>query len=410
MADNTLYQLLGVARNASDGDIKKAYRRLAKEFHPDKNPEAGDKFKEISFAYEVLTDPQKRRIYDAQGIRGLQEGGGGGADMAGFGEDIFSHFFGGGLGGMFGMGGGRQRGPRRGEDTVYPLKVTLEDLYNGKTSKLQLSKSVVCASCGGTGGRMGTAPAPCRGCQGRGIKIHIRQIGPGMVQQKQTMCPDCHGEGELMSERDRCRTCAGQKTTSEVKILEVHVDKGMRDSQKITFRGEGNQKPGIEPGDVIVVLQQVPHEVFQRDGHDLHMTKKISLTESLCGFRIPIKHLDDRTVVIMSEPGTVLQPGARKGVRGEGFPIHRMPFEKGNLYLRFEVDFPANHWAPEPVYPQLEGLLPPRRAYQRPPGEHVEDVHLEDFDPSTQSRSGRAEAYDEDEEEHGGPGVQCAHQ
>ncbi|XP_043225194.1 dnaJ homolog subfamily A member 2-like isoform X2 [Amphibalanus amphitrite] len=388
----------------------KAYRKLAKEFHPDKNPEAGDKFKEISFAYEVLTDPQKRRIYDTQGLRGLQEGGGGGHDMSGFGEDIFSHFFGGGLDGMFAGMGGRHRGPRRGEDTVYPLKVTLEDLYNGKTSKLQLSKSVVCAACGGTGGRSGKAPEPCRGCHGRGIKLHTRQIGPGMVQHKQVMCSDCHGEGELMNERDRCRACHGQKTTSEVKILEVHVDKGMRDGQKISFRGEGNQKPGIEPGDVIVVLQQVPHEVFQREGHDLYMTKKISLTESLCGFQIPIKHLDDRTVVISSEPGTVLAPGTRRGVRGEGFPIHRSPFDKGNLYVRFDVDFPENQWAPESVYPKLEPLLPPRPAFTKPSGAHVEDVHLDDFDPSSQSRSSRAEAYDEDEEMHGGPGVQCAHQ
>ncbi|KAF0314213.1 DnaJ subfamily A member 2 [Amphibalanus amphitrite] len=143
---------------------------------------------------------------------------------------------------------------------------------------------------------------------------------------------------------------------------------------------------------------------------DLYMTKKISLTESLCGFQIPIKHLDDRTVVISSEPGTVLAPGTRRGVRGEGFPIHRSPFDKGNLYVRFDVDFPENQWAPESVYPKLEPLLPPRPAFTKPSGAHVEDVHLDDFDPSSQSRSSRAEAYDEDEEMHGGPGVQCAHQ
>ncbi|MCL4126930.1 UNVERIFIED_CONTAM: hypothetical protein GTU68_015419, partial [Idotea baltica] len=176
MADNKLYDLLNVSRGASDSDIRKQYRKLAKEYHPDKNPEAGDKFKEISFAYDILSDPRKREIYDRLGLKGLQEGGGDSSGGFGFGDDIFSSLFGGGgggmpfglFGGLGGMRGGR-RGPRKGESTVHKLKVTLEELYNGKTSKLQLSKNVICIECQGLGGRAG-ALQPCRTCNGRGIK------------------------------------------------------------------------------------------------------------------------------------------------------------------------------------------------------------------------------------------------
>ncbi|GFN92322.1 Dnaj subfamily a member, partial [Plakobranchus ocellatus] len=240
MADNRLYDVLGVNRNVNDADLKKAYRKLAKEFHPDKNPGAGEKFKEISFAYEVLSNPEKREIYDRQGLDGLKEGGAGGG---GFGngsmfEDLFGGFF--GFPGMGGMGGG-SRGRRRGEDTLHPLRVSLEDLYNGKTSKLQLSKTVVCKKCNGMGGKSG-ASQRCKKCNGRGVQVQLRQLGPGMVQQLQSICSDCHGEGEVIREKDRCQECKGKKVCNETKILEVHVDKGMRDGQKIPFRGEGDQQ------------------------------------------------------------------------------------------------------------------------------------------------------------------------
>ncbi|XP_042236166.1 dnaJ homolog subfamily A member 2-like [Homarus americanus] len=258
MADNKLYEALNVSRTASDTEIRRNYRKLAKEYHPDKNPAAGDKFKEISFAYEVLTDPQKREIYDRYGLKGLQEGDN---NFAGA-EDLFGHFFGGGgpFGGLFGgFGGGglrhaQRRGPRRGENTVHRLKVSLEDLYNGKVSKLQLSKNTICTACGGEGGPAG-ALQPCRTCSGRGVKVTITQLGPGMVQQMQSRCQDCDGEGEVINERDRCQVCMGRKVTPQTKLLEVHVDKGMKDEQRITFRGEGDQMPGVEPGDVIIVLQ-----------------------------------------------------------------------------------------------------------------------------------------------------------
>lgn len=199
---------------------------MAKEFHPDKNPEEGHRFKEISYAYEVLSDPKKRPIYDKYGLKGMQEGGmDGGYGPA---ENLLSHFFGGGLfdGGLFGgfgMGGMRRR--QRGEDTVHPLKVTLEDMYMGKTSKLQLSKNVICSTCSGKGSKSGVAMT-CHTCKGCGLKVSYRQLGPGMTQQMQSRCPDCQGEGEIIDEKDRCTSCSGKKVCNETKILEVHVDKG----------------------------------------------------------------------------------------------------------------------------------------------------------------------------------------
>ncbi|GFS47339.1 dnaJ homolog subfamily A member 2 [Trichonephila clavipes] len=405
MADTKLYDLLGVPRHASDTEIKKSYRKLAKEYHPDKNPTEGEKFKEISFAYEVLSDPKKREIYDRSGIKGIQGGGDGG--MAA--DDLFSHLFGGGLFGM-GMGGSRRR--KRGEDTVYPLKVTLEDLYNGKTSKLNLNKTVICKACDGLGGRAG-AVNRCASCQGRGIKVSYRQLGPGMVQHMQTACSDCNGEGEVWNERDKCKVCKGKKIVQETKRLEVHVDKGMVDGQKIYFRGDGNQQPGVEPGDVIILLQQLPHERFQRDGCDLYMTHSLALVEALCGFCLIIKHLDGRDLVVRQVPGDVIQPGCIKGVAHEGMPIYKHPFEKGNLYIKFSITFPENHFTDVANLRVLERLLPPRQIFEMPTGDNVEEADLHDYDPDAYRGAGssRSEAYDSDDEDRcRGPGVQCAHQ
>ena len=406
MADTKLYDLLGVSQNASDTEIKKAYRKLAKEYHPDRNPTEGEKFKEISFAYEVLSDPRKREIYDHQGIKGLQ----GGADPGMAADDLFSQLFGGGLFGM-GMGGSRRR--KRGEDTIYPLKVTLEDLYNGKTSKLNLNKTVICKACDGLGGKPGCINR-CTACHGRGTKVSYRQLGPGMVQHMQTACPDCGGEGEVLNERDRCKVCKGKKIVHETKRLEVHVDKGMQDGQKIFFRGDGNQQPGVEPGDVIIVLQQLHHEKFQREGADLYMPYRLNLTEALCGFCMVFKHLDGRDMLVRKPPGEVIEHGAVKGIVHEGMPIYKNPFERGNLYIKFNVTFPENHFADADALRTLEHLLPKRPTFEMPTGDNVEEVDLHDYDPDAQrgaSSSHRSEAYDsEDEDRYRGPGVQCAQQ
>ena len=408
MPDVDLYRVLGVTRTSADNDIKKAYRKLAMQYHPDKNPDAGDKFKEISFAYEVLSDPDKRGVYDRGGVEALKNGGdGGGGDMF---DDLLGGVFGmGGLGG-FGRRAAHQR--RKGEDTIHPLKVSLEDLYNGKSAKLQLSRPVICSQCEGHGSRTCTSQS-CTSCSGRGVKVTLRQLGPGMIQQMQSVCAECRGQGEVISEKDKCQVCKGKKVNQECKILEVHIDKGMKSDQKIPFRGEGDQKPGVEAGDVIIVLQQKEHELFTRRGADLFCNQTISLAEALCGFSLVVKHLDKRQLVVTNPCGRVVEPASVRCIDGEGMPIYRNPFEKGNLYITFEVTFPPDGFITNGQCEKLENILPPKKRLQIPTGEHVEEVELKPCDAQQNTNGNtRREAYEEDDGEHepSGSRVQCAQQ
>ena len=278
------------------------------KYHPDKNPNAGERFKEISHAYEVLSDEQKRNIYDQYGEEGLSgEGPGMGAGSA---EELFAQFFGGGLGGgIFGDRGASQpRGPRKGRDLVHALKVTLEDLYKGKVSKLALQKTVLCPKCKGKGGKEGSIKT-CKGCNGTGQKIVMRQMGP-MIQRFQALCPDCNGEGEIIPAKDKCKECHGKKVTNERKVLNVHVDKGMQEGQRITFTGEADQAPNTIPGDVIFVIETKEHDRFQRKGDDLFYHAKIDLLTALAGGQIAVEHLDERVLLVNILPGEVIKPGA----------------------------------------------------------------------------------------------------
>merc|ERR1719495_2506807 len=318
---------------------KKAYRKLAMKYHPDKNPNAGDKFKEISNAYEVLSNPEKRKIYDQGGEQAIKEGGSGGGGGFHSPMDIFDMFFGGGD--PFGRGGPRTRGPRRTKNLVHQLSVSLEDMYNGTVRKLALQKNVICDACDGVGGKPGCY-VKCLSCRGSGMQVRIQQIGPGMMQQIQSMCQECHGEGESVDPKLRCKKCNGKKVNRERKILEVHVDKGMEDGQKITFSEEGDQEPGLEPGDIIIVLDEKAHPVFKRNGSDLIMKMEISLTDALCGFRKTVRTLDDRILVVQTVRGEVVKNGDLKLVYSEGMPTYRNPFEKGRLIVHFSVKFPES--------------------------------------------------------------------
>lgn len=424
--DIDLYAILGVSKRASISDIKKAYHRLAKEYHPDKNEEEGHKFKEISFAYEVLSNPEKREIYDRHGIQGLREGGSSGFPGDIFG-DVFGGLFGGSpfgggpfgggpFGGLFGGGGRRHGGARRRkvQDTAQPLKVTLEDLYNGKSTSVSVDRQVICSKCQGQGGKPG-AMQPCRSCRGSGMKVTMRPLGPGMVQQVQSVCSDCSGEGEIINEKDRCKTCHGKKVTQESKGIEIQVNPGMKDGQKITLHGQGDQMPGAESGNVIVVLQQEDHETFTRKEHDLYVTHQLGMTEALCGMHFVVRQLDGRNLVLRNPAGRVIEPDAIHCVQGEGMPIHKRPQDKGNLYIKFEIIFPQNNFIDPAKITLLESLLPARPTASVPTGEHVEEVNMIDFDSTSDAsgRSRRGEAYDEDDDDEDGPGVQrvqCANQ
>lgn len=239
--------------------------------------------------------------------------------------------------------------------------------------------------------------------------MRIVQIGPGMIQQSQSVCHDCQGQGESCAPEERCKTCTGQKTILERKVLEVHIDKGMDVGQKIPFLGEADQEPGIEPGDIIFVIDEKEHEYFTRKGLNLSMKMEISLTEALCGFQRPIKTLDGRTLVITQMPGDVVKHGDVKCIMNEGMPMYKNPFEKGKLIVQFVVKFP------ESIDPaaagKLEHLLPKRDEVMIT-GD-AEEVIMEDLDLESEQR--RQMRYDDDEEgnygpmggDGHGPGVSC---
>jgi len=376
-----LYETLGVEKNADEKAIKKAYRKLAVKHHPDKG---GDehKFKEVSAAYEVLSDKEKRAKYDKFGLEGLSDegGGGGGAD------DLFSMFFGGGAGRR-----GSQE-PRKSESVNHPLKVSLEDLYNGKTAKIAINRQVIVGES-----------KMCTTCDGQGVVIELRQIALGMVQQLQRRCTDCGGQGYIANRK------------KERKILEVHVEKGMKHNAKIPFRGMADEKPNMEAGDVNFIIQEKEHDVFKRKGADLLVTKTLSLNEALCGFEWIIKHLDGREIVVKSRPGEVIKAEASasapyvKIVSNEGMPSHGNPFVKGNLYVLFRVEFPKDGELTKKTVFQLKKLLPKQSMDLEYDEEEVEVVHLDAGDVKNFGKGGAASHdnnYDSDDEE--GPGqVQC---
>lgn len=423
--ETKLYDTLGVSPTANDSELKAAYRKLALKFHPDKNPDAGDKFKEISHAYEVLSSAEKRQVYDNYGEAGLNGDGMGGAGMNA--EDLFAQFFGGGFFGGAGGMGGRPRGPRRTEDMNFNLQVTLEELYRGKTAKIAVQRRIICGKCSGRGGKEG-AVRTCGTCQGRGIKMVLRQMGP-LVQQLQQTCPDCEGEGEVIRAADRCQGCQGKKVVADKKVHEIHVEAGMRHGHKLRLSGESDQAPGAQPGDIIVTIVEREHAFFKRQERDLYCRVSIDLATALTGGRITIRHLDERVLETQLPSGAVIRPDDVRIIRSEGMPTHRQPFNKGDLIIKFDIVFPdpATWTVTAAQLKQLETLLPPRTAVsaQAPPaGAVVNEVSLLTQSASEarqrasqQSSSGRRQgghAHDEDEEEEDGSGgrsgVQCAQQ
>jgi DnaJ family protein A protein 2 len=393
--DNTrYYELLGVEKNATSQDILKAYRNMARTKHPDKG---GDPklFAEITQAKEVLSDPDKRKVYDTHGEEGINKG------MSSTSEEGMSIFD---L--LSGRAGARQQeGPKKCQDTTHELKVTLEEIYNGSTKKLAISRTRNCVDCKGKGGDKVTV---CSECRGNGRVKKLVQLGPGMYSQSVGPCDECRGQGKSIDPASRCKTCNGKQASNERKVIEVVIDKGTPNHHKQNFHGEGDEEPGVAAGDVIIVIVEKEHSVFKRKKSDLIMTKKISLKEALTGYCFTLKHLDGDKV-IQSAPGDVIKPGDVRTVEELGMPIMRTPYKFGNLFISFEVEFPKPKIISKAAAKILDECLPGQK--QNYEGKSIKAIPFEKSHVTENQTGIHTDYQDEDDDEgrhHGGQRVQCS--
>ena len=330
------YEVLGVARDADEKALKSAYRKLAMQFHPDRNPgdaEAENRFKEVSEAYDTLKDAQKRAAYDRFGHAAFENGGfgarGGGGhpgDFASAMSDIFDEFF--------GMGGGRRGGGRdRGADLRYNLDISLEEAFSGKAVEIEVPTSISCEACSGSGAKTGSAPTICRTCGGSG-RVRASQ---GFFTLERT-CAACQGRGQVIA--DPCTECSGAGRKTVNRMLSVNIPAGIEDGTRIRLGGEGEAGlRGGPSGDLYIFLSIRPHAFFQRDGADLYCRVPISMTTAALGGQFEVPTLSGETTRVKVPEGT--QTGKQFRLRGKGMPVMRSQ-QLGDAYIQVTVETPAN--------------------------------------------------------------------
>ena len=346
------YEMLGIGKNATDAEIKSAYRKLAKKYHPDLNPgnkEAEEKFKEVNEANDVLSDPQKRQRYDQFGFAGVDpnyaaaNGGGAGGFGGGFGGvdlgDIFGDIFGGGFGGGFsGFGGGSSTRtanvPRKGHDIQASVILTFEEAAHGCSKKITINRQDTCPDCGGTGAAKGTSPETCPDCGGRGYVV-TQQRTPFGVMQSQQPCSHCGGRGTII--RNPCKTCRGTGKTAARKSLEINIPAGIDDDQNIALRGQGDAGSNGGPaGDVIVHVTVKADPMFERDGYDVTIHVPITFSQAVLGDDVEVPTVDGRIVQHIPE-GT--QSGTKFRLRGQGIQ-YLNGRGRGDQYVIVDVEIP----------------------------------------------------------------------
>ncbi|WP_321299739.1 molecular chaperone DnaJ [Marinifilum fragile] len=344
MSKRDYYEVLGVSKSASEAELKKAYRKKAIQFHPDKNPdnkEAEEKFKEAAEAYEVLSNPEKRQRYDQFGHAGM-----GGAAGGGFGggmnmEDIFSHFgdiFGGGsfFGGGFGGGGRSSRRVNRGSNLRVKVKLTLKEIAEGVEKKIKVKKYVECNSCNGSGAKDSSSFSTCSTCNGSGQVTRIQNTILGQMQTSST-CPSCNGEGKMIT--NKCTSCAGEGIVRDEEIISINIPAGVAEGMQLSVSGKGNaaRRGGIN-GDLLILIQEEEHPELVRDENDLLYNLFISIPDSILGTAVEIPTIENK-VKVKIDGGT--QPGKILRLRGKGLPDVN-GYGRGDLLVKINVWVPNN--------------------------------------------------------------------
>jgi molecular chaperone DnaJ len=344
MTKRDYYEILEISRDASDQEVKKAYRKMAIKFHPDKNPDdsqAEEKFKEAAEAYEVLSNQQKKERYDQYGHDGLRGNGGfGGGGMSM--DDIFSNFgdiFGGAFGGFGGFGrsqGGARRRVNRGSNIRVKVKLTLKEIAKGVDKKIKVTKYINCQSCNGTGAKDGSSYSTCSTCGGRGQVNQVTNTFLGQMQTTST-CPHCGGDGQIITHK--CTECAGNGIVKGEEVIELKIPAGVTEGMQLSLSGKGNSGArGGVPGDLIILIEELPHEELERDGNNVFYNKFISFPEAALGTSIEVPTIDGKAKVKI-EAGT--QSGKILRLKGKGIPEIN-GYGVGDLLVNINVWTPKN--------------------------------------------------------------------
>ena len=340
--DNDLYTILGINKSSSESEIKKSYRKLALQYHPDRNKnksekeqkDAESKFKKISMAYDILSNKEKKDTYDKFGMEGLQNNlqGGGGNPF-----DMFNEIFGNsGMNSSFFNNpffGNRQNTKRKTKNRIEKIEVSLDDIYTEKKLNVSYRRKMICKFCNGCGAKSKDLIDICNTCNGEGVILKIRQLGPGMITQTQQTCHVCKGVGKSIKNVNKCNNCRGDKIILETERVLLKLNRNMKHNEKIVFSGYSDQHPEVdEYGDLVIIISIREHHLKLKENGDLYLKKSISLDDALCGFSFIVNHLNNRKLFIESD--SVIHPNSKKIVYNEGLGIDR------NLIIEFDVQFP----------------------------------------------------------------------
>jgi len=344
--DTKLYKLLNLEKNATEKEIKKAYRKLALKYHPDRNKDdkdAEEKFKNVSRAYEILSDPEKRDIYDKYGEEAVNNSANGNHRAA---SDIFSHFFGSNGGVPFNMGGGfgsmfgnrRQETLDKGPNKKVLLRLSFKEMMNGGDRKIEYARNKLCSKCAGVGTSSANNIINCKTCKGQGNITYIRQLGPGMVTQTTQACNVCHGKKTIIKKGFECKKCRGNKVLHLKEQLNIDIPKGAKKKEYIIIKGKSDNDPKYErPGDLIIIFDEKEELNMSRNGNDLIYNKRILLSEALTGLEFKYNHPSGKTIIIVYND--VIKPNDVKKVPGLGFPKKNSNYF-GDLLIKFDIKFP----------------------------------------------------------------------